>query len=70
MNEFILFQTFNTRIEAEIVKGKLESNGIKTFISGDDQGGMSPFPFQPASTGVQLHVLEKDIRRAKEIVKE
>lgn len=34
--------TCNNRIEAEIIKAKLESFGIPATISADDEGGLHP----------------------------
>lgn len=55
----------NTRIEAEIVRGKLESEGITAFISADDAGGMYAFPFQSGFSGVKVLVAVRDLHKAK-----
>jgi hypothetical protein len=67
--KLILFETFTTRIEAEVRKGFLESQGIKVFITADDEGGMYPFPLSPTTTGVRLFILEKDLKKAEELYK-
>lgn len=69
-DKLILFETFSTRLDAEIRKGFLQSRGIKVFITADDEGGMAPFPLSPTTTGVKLLILEKDIKKAKEAMKE
>jgi len=68
MNTIVTVQTYSSRIEAEIAKGLLESEGIKALISADDAGGMRPFPFA-YSNSVELKVREEDVEKAKEILK-
>jgi len=65
---FYVIQSYPSRIEANIVKGLLESNGIKAHISADDAGGAYPFLLSP-SVGVLLQVERKDRDRAKIILK-
>lgn len=55
-----------TRIEAEIAKGVLESNDIKSIIVADDAGGMQP-PLQN-SMGVELRVHPSNLKKAKKIL--
>ena len=68
MGSLVVIAVCNTRIEAEIVKGKLEANDIPASITADDAGGMYSFPFQAGFSGVQILVAEKDIKRAKSIL--
>ena len=42
MADLVCIKTYQSRIEAELVKGFLESNGIKAMVSADDVGGMNP----------------------------
>ena len=67
MKRFVTIKIFNSRIEAEIVKGKLEASGIEALIIGGDAGGTYPFPLQP-SQGVELKVEEKDVKKAEKIL--
>ncbi|OGG16562.1 hypothetical protein A3D77_06135 [Candidatus Gottesmanbacteria bacterium RIFCSPHIGHO2_02_FULL_39_11] len=67
MNSFITVQSFASRIEAEIVKGLLESNGIRSIIFSDDGGGMRPFPMSYVP-GVELKVSKEDFEKARKIV--
>ena len=59
-----------TRLDAEVIKGFLSSNNIECFISADDEGGMTPFPFRISSTGVQIFVDKKDYEQAIKLLKE
>ena len=58
--------TFSTRIEADLAKGLLESEGVRATISADDQGGMRPS--MVLATGVDLYVDSKDLEKAKRIL--
>ncbi len=69
MSKLITVSTFNSRLEAEVVKGLLETHGIKSIIMADDAGGMRPFPIAYVQ-GVELKVLEKDLKKAKRILDE
>ncbi len=62
----VKFYTFSTRIEADLAKGLLESEGIKATISADDQGGMRPS--MTLLTGVDLYVNSEDLEKAKRIL--
>lgn len=68
MDDLVVVKTFPSRIEAEIVKGKLEANNIKAMISADDAGGMYPFPLSPNSKGVELFVNKKNFDSAKKLL--
>ena len=59
-------KTFNTRIEAEIAKSFLESQGIRSYIFSDDAGSM--VPSQDFITGVKLMVNKEDFKKTKEIL--
>jgi hypothetical protein len=59
----------NTRIEAEIVKGRLEASGIPAFILADDAGGLYPFPMQSGFSGVLIQVRRDDFIKAKKLLK-
>lgn len=68
MSKLVTVGIFSSRLEAEVVKGFLEVNGIKSIIMADDAGGMRPFPIAYVQ-GVELKVIEEDLEKAKEIVK-
>ncbi len=57
---------YNSETEAEIVRGRLESEGIEARISADDCGGM--LPQYQYIRGVRLLVAPEDIERAREIL--
>ena len=59
-------KVFNSRLEAEIAKGLLETAHINSFISADDMGGMNPG--MAAATGVKLQVSQTDLEEATKIL--
>ena len=68
MGVFLTVQVYNTRLEAEVDKSYLHSEGIESYIEADDVGGAKQYSFQPNISGVLLKVSKKDIQRAKELL--
>jgi hypothetical protein len=66
MNDLVCVKEFADRIEANLAKGKLESEKIDSFISADDEGGQ--LPFQLSQEGVQLFVKAADLKKAQKIL--
>ncbi len=69
MEDFVVVKTFNSEIEASIVKGKLESEGILTLIAG---GNVIPYLsfFTPGRKGVQLKVFSNDVEKALQLIEQ
>ncbi|MFA5834052.1 MAG: DUF2007 domain-containing protein [Bacteroidota bacterium] len=63
----VIVQTFSNEINAEIAKQKLASNGIESYISKDDEGGM--FPSLQQTLSVKLEVLDSNQAKAEKILK-
>jgi len=61
-------EVYNSDIEAELARGRLENAGIEAMISSDDSGGALP-QFQ-AIRGVKLRVRKEDLERAKAVLAE
>lgn len=56
-------------IEANILKGVLDNAGIESFITGESSATI--FPSNTGEPGdVQILVDEKDLERARELIKE
>jgi len=64
--DMVVIKVFMNEVDAEIARGQLESEGIRTVISSDDAGGMVP-ALQP-SEGVFLIVAPGDVKKAREIL--
>jgi cell division protein FtsN len=56
--------SYSTRVEAEIVQGKLEASGIEASIEADDAGGV----YNVFSGSAYVLVDEKDRQAATEIL--
>ncbi len=65
-SEPVVVKTFMSRIEAELVAGKLRDGGIETILRSDDAGGMEPN--LALVRGVWLLVRRGDLERAKELL--
>jgi hypothetical protein len=67
MNNPIIVKTYLNRIEAEIGRGKLESNRIEAIVQADDEGGMAGHLL--FVTGfVKLLVSKNEFAKAKKIL--
>jgi len=67
MNETLkLLKTYGNRIEAELAKSFLESNGIKSMLTADDAGEM--YPAASVYWGVKLFVNENNFEIANKLI--
>jgi hypothetical protein len=66
-NKIVVFQAFDTAIEANLAKTKLDAYGIPCFLSGE--AFMNVYPIRNEFfPGVRLHIFENDRPRALEIL--
>lgn len=61
-----LLKTFGNRIDAELAKSFLESNGIKSMITADDAGEM--YPAASVYWGVKLFVNKNNFEIANTLI--
>ncbi|MDD5621747.1 MAG: hypothetical protein WC549_06345 [Actinomycetota bacterium] len=66
MNKLPIVKVFNSRIEAEIARGYLESFGIETEILSDDAG--QNYPSLQNIRGVKLLANRKNLKKAQELL--
>ena len=65
-NGLTVLEVFNTAVEAELARERLEASGIQAFVVKDDAGGTRPeLQF---SIGVRLMVAEKSMDSARAIL--
>jgi hypothetical protein len=64
----VTIRSFDSEVEAELAKTKLESEGIKSFLSGDDCGGLRPA--MTFTNGIKLVVRADRATRAEEILRD
>jgi hypothetical protein len=57
-------RSFDSRIDAEMARELLQQQGIPSFLSADDAGGVDP-ALQLIS-GVKLVVREQDLKKASQ----
>ena len=62
MKKLIVLRTLSSQIEADIIVGLLKSNGIYSFSTADDCGGVQSF--MNSSIGVKVWVKEVDFEKA------
>lgn len=67
MNNFIILKTYNSRIEAELAKSKLNSENIDSFIEADDGGGVMPYLLK-GSGFVKLKIKKEDFNKASKLL--
>lgn len=54
-----------SRIEADLIAGRLKSSGVRAHVSADDEGGMN-LAIQPGR--VQLLVSQRDAAKARRVL--
>ncbi len=69
MNNLVLLNTYHSPIEANIIKNKLESEGIDAYIFDEHSIGVNPL-VSSALGGVKVMVRSSDFDIAKEILLE
>jgi hypothetical protein len=67
--KIIVFDSYDTGIQASLVKTKLDAYGIPCFLTGENFVNLYPFRNELFS-GVQLFIFEKDKDRVVEILAE
>jgi DNA-directed RNA polymerase subunit RPC12/RpoP len=70
MNDRIVtFESYSDPMLAEIIKGRLEANGIDCYIADGNTIGANPL-YNNALGGVKIKVFEHDIEKCKAILAE
>jgi Zn finger protein HypA/HybF involved in hydrogenase expression len=67
--KIIVYDSYNTVVEANLVKTKLDAYGIPCFLSEENFTTLYPFKNQ-LFPGVRLHIFEKDFDQVKELLEE
>ncbi len=66
-DNLVVFRTFENPIDASIVKGVLETNGVQCMLSNELMS--SVLPISSEISAVDLWVNEKDLDMAEKIMK-
>jgi Putative prokaryotic signal transducing protein len=64
-DKIIVFAVYDSVINANIVKTKLDAYGIPCFLTGENISNLYPLPANSFS-GARLHIFEQDLEAAKE----
>ena len=67
--KIILYRSFDTAIEANLAKTKLDAYGIPCFLTEENFTNLYPIR-NDIFPGVRLHLFEKDKERADEVLRE
>lgn len=66
-DEIIVFRRFENAIDANIVKTKLDANGIPCFLTEENLANL--YPLQNfLAMGVRLHLFSKDVEWAQSVL--
>jgi len=67
-DRIVVYQTFSDPIEANIVKGLLDTHGIECYLSDENIITLNPL-YSNAIGGIKLNVFEQDIDQIGSILK-
>lgn len=65
--KIIVYDSYDTVVQANLVKTKLDAYGIPCFLSEENFTSWYPFKNQ-LFPGVRLHIFERDFEQVKEIL--
>lgn len=67
--KIIVFEAYDTVVQANLAKTKLDAYGIPCFLT--DENFINLYPIRnDIFPGVRLYIFERDLNHAKEVMKE
>lgn len=66
-DEIVTFRTFYNPMEAEIIRAKLEANGIPSFTVDESLGVLYPV-YNQGGGGIKLKIFAKDVERSNGVI--
>jgi hypothetical protein len=69
-DEIVVFRTFETTIEANIVKSKLDAFGIPCFLTEENMTNLYPGASSLMNFSVRLHLFARDVPKAQQVLEE
>ncbi len=69
-DEIVVFRQFETTIEANIVKSKLDAFDIPCFLTEENMTNLYPGASSLMNFSVRLHLFARDVARAREVLEE
>ncbi len=67
MSDLVSVHIVYDTIEAELIRGLLESEGIASFLKSDNAGGT--LTFLTPTTGIEIIVSQEDAEKATKLIK-
>ncbi len=64
----VRLMTCETSFEANLIKGRLENEGVDSFLTNENFSTLMPHYNRIFSSGVQVMILEKDLEKASLIL--
>ena len=65
--KIVVFDSFDTVMQANLAKSKLDAYGVPCFLTEENFTGLYPIR-NAIFPGCRLHVFEKDVERVKEVL--
>jgi len=65
-DDIVTFETFYDPILAEIIRTKLEANGIPCLVADENMGSIFP-AYNQGGGGIKLKVFARDLEKCREI---
>jgi hypothetical protein len=65
--KIVVFAVYDSVIDANIIKTKLDANGIPCFLTDENISSLYPLPGN-SFLGARLHVFESDVDQVKLLV--
>lgn len=65
--KIVVYAVYNSVIDANIIKTKLDAYGIPCFLTGENISNLYPLPANGFS-GTRLHVFEHDVSQIDELL--
>jgi len=69
-DEIIVFRKFETSIEANIVKSKLDAYDIPCFLTEENMANLYPGASSLMNFNVRLHLFAHDLERARKVLEQ
>jgi len=69
LDEIVTLETYYDPMLAEIIRARLDANGIPCFLADENMGSIYP-AYNQGGGGIKLKVFAKDVNRCREILAE
>jgi DNA-directed RNA polymerase subunit RPC12/RpoP len=69
-DEIVVLKNFETTIEANLAKAKLDAYGIPCFLTEENMTNLYPGASALMNFNVRLHLFARDLQRAQELLEE